>query len=126
MRVTSVHVPASASMLAQVSVRPNRLAGINLPQPAGETKNPTSIKQAEKADRLGLAKAVDERLVVRPEKIINQNSLNISYNKQEALLSVKVQERQTGDLIRELKFKDYKAMAYSSHGYKGGSVDITA
>ena len=126
MRVTPVHVLASASMSAQVSGRPSRLAGANLPQPAGETKNPTSIKQAEKADLLGRAKAVDERLAVRSEKIINQNSLNISYNKQEALLSVKVQERQTGDLIRELKFKDYKALAYSNHGYKGGRVDITA
>jgi hypothetical protein len=54
------------------------------------------------------------------------NSLDISYNKKLAELSIKVEQQQTGDLIRELKFKDYKAMVYSPHGYKGGYVDMTA
>ena len=89
--VSSVNIPTAASMSAQVSARPNRVAGESAPQVAA-----------------------------------NVNSLDISYNKKQALLSVKVEQQQTGDLIRELKFKDYKAMVYSPHGYKGGYVDTAA
>lgn len=124
--VSSVSVPAAASMSAQVSARPNQLAGANQAQPAGQVKDARELKQAAKPDMLAQIKAIEAQIAARAEQAANVNALNISYNKQEAVLSVKVQEQQTGDLIRELKFKDYKAMAYTSHGYKGATVDITA
>lgn len=124
--VSSVSVPTAASMSAQVSARPNQLAGANQAQPAGQVKDARELKQAAKPDMLAQIKAIEAQIAARAEQAANVNALNISYNKQEAVLSVKVQEQQTGDLIRELKFKDYKAMAYTSHGYKGATVDITA
>jgi uncharacterized FlaG/YvyC family protein len=111
-------------MAAQLAARSNKPAGVNLPQPAGEVKSATSTKQTETADRLQQIKLLDAQIAASAKQVTNQNALNISYNKQEALLSVKVQDRQSNDLIRELKFKDYKAMAYSNHGYKGASVDV--
>lgn len=104
----------------------SKLAGANFPQPAGEIKSGAEIKQTEKTSRLEQMKVLDAQIATYAEQSKNQNALNISYSKKEALLSVKVQERQSGELVRELKFKDYKAIAYSTHGYKGGSVDITA
>ena len=124
--VTSVNVPTAASMSAQVSARPAKLAGDNLPQPAGQNKDARELKQADKPDMLAQIKAIEAQIAARAEQAANLNALDISYNKKEAALSVKVQEQQTGELIRELKFKDYKAMAYTSHGYKGTLLDITA
>ena len=71
-------------------------------------------------------KAIEAQIAARAQQAANVNTLDISYNKKEAVLSVKVEQQQTGDLIRELKFKDYKAMAYSPHGFKGGYIDLTA
>lgn len=126
MSVTSVNVPSAASMSAQVSARPAKLAGETLAQPAGETKDARAIKQAKQPDMLAQIKAIEDQLAARAQQAADVNALNISYNKKEAALTVKVQEQQTGELIRELKFKDYKAMAYTSHGYKGTQVDIAA
>lgn len=126
MSVTSIHVPTTARMSEQVAARPAKLAGDNLPQPAGQTKDARAVQQAAKPDMLAQIKAIEAQIAARAEQAANVNALDISYNKQEAQLSVKVQEQQTGELIRELKFKDYKAMAYTSHGYKGENVDITA
>ena len=124
--VTSVNVPTAASMSAQVSARPAKVAGDSLPQPAGQSQNAREIKQAEKPDMLAQLKAIEAQIAARAEQAANVNLLDISYNKKEAALSVKVQEQQSGDLVRELKFKDYKAMAYSPHGLKGAYVDMTA
>lgn len=124
--VTSVNVPTAASMSAQVSARPAKLAGDNLPQPAGKTQDARQIKQADQPDMLAQLKAIEAQLAARAQQAADVSALNISYNKQDRLLSVKVQEQQTGELIRELKFRDYKAMAYTSHGYKGTYLDITA
>ncbi|MEY4317438.1 MAG: hypothetical protein RI902_1246 [Pseudomonadota bacterium] len=124
--VTSVNVPTAASMSAQVSARPAKVAGDSLPQPAGQHQNAREIKQAEKPDMLAQLKAIEAQIAARAEQAANVNLLDISYNKKEAALSVKVQEQQSGDLVRELKFKDYKAMAYSPHGLKGAYVDMTA
>ena len=124
--VTSVNVPTAASMSAQVSARPAKVAGDNLAQPAGQSKNAREIKQAEKPDMLAQLKAIEAQIAARAEQAANVNLLDISYNKKEAALSVKVQEQQSGDLVRELKFKDYKAMAYTPHGLKGAYVDMTA
>ncbi len=124
--VTSVNVPTAASMSAQVSARPAKLAGDNLPQPAGENKHARELKQADKPDMLAQIKAIEAQIAARAEQAANLNTLDISYNKKEAALSVKVQEQQTGELIRELKFKDYKAMAYTAHALKGAYVDLNA
>lgn len=121
--VTSVNVPTAASMSAQVAARPNKVAGNTTPQIAGLGKDALEVKQKEKPDMLANLKAIEAQIAARAKEAANVNSLDISYNKREALLSVKVQEQQTGDLIRELKFKDYKAMVYAPHGYKGAYVD---
>ena len=124
--VTSVNVPTAASMSAQVSARPSKVAGNSAPQIAGLGKDALEVKQKEKPDMLANLKAIEAQIAARAQEAANVNSLDISYSKREALLSVKVQEQQTGDLIRELKFKDYKAMVYGSHGYKGAYVDVAA
>ena len=124
--VTSVNVPTAASMSAQVAARPNKVAGDSTPQIAGLGKDALEIKQKEKPDMLANLKAIEAQIAARAQEAANVNSLDISYNKREALLSVKVQEQQTGDLVRELKFKDYKAMVYESHGYKGAYLDVAA
>ena len=124
--VTSVNVPTAASMSAQVSARPNKVAGEPAPQMAGQSKNALDVKQKEKPDMLATLKAIEAQIAERAQQARDINRLDISYNKKEALLSVKVQEQQTGDLIRELKFKDYKATLYGPHGYKGAYVDEVA
>jgi len=113
-------------MSAQVAARPNKVAGNSAPQIAGLGKDALEVKQKEKPDMLANLKAIEAQIAARAQEAANVNSLDISYNKREALLSVKVQEQQTGDLIRELKFKDYKAMVYAPHGYKGAYVDTAA
>lgn len=124
--VSSVIVPTAASMSAQIAARPNKVAGNSAPQIAGLGKDALEVKQKEKPDMLANLKAIEAQIAARAQEAANVNSLDISYNKREALLSVKVQEQQTGDLIRELKFKDYKAMVYAPHGYKGAYVDTAA
>jgi uncharacterized FlaG/YvyC family protein len=90
------------------------------------SKNALEVKQKEKPDMLATLKAIEAQIAERAQQARDVNRLDITYNKKEALLSVKVQEQQTGDLIRELKFKDYKAMVYGPHGYKGAYVDVVA
>lgn len=124
--VTSVNVPTAASISAQVSARPNKVAGEPAPQVAGLSKNALDIKQKEKPDMLANIKAIEAQIAERSKQAADVNSLDISYNKKLAELSVKVEQQQTGDLIRELKFKDYKAMAYGQYGFKGAYVDTAA
>ena len=124
--VTSTNVPPPASMSSQVSARPNKVAGDASLQVAGKSKDALAIKRQAQPDMLANLKMIEAQIAARAEQAANVNALNISYNKKEALLSVKVEQQQTGDLIRELKFKEYKAIAYSPHGYKGAVVDITA
>ena len=124
--VSSVNVPTIASMSAQVSARPNKVAGEVAPQVAGVNKTALEVKQKEKPDLLANLKVIEAQIAARAKEAANINTLDISYHKAQALLSVKVEQQQTGDLIRELKFKDYKAMVYSPHGYKGGYVDTQA
>lgn len=124
--VTSVNVPTAASMSAQVSARPNKVAGEPAPLVAGLSNNALDVKQKEKPDMLANLKAIEVQIAERAKQAKDVNSLDISYNKKLAELSVKVEEQQTGDLIRELKFKDYKATVYGPHGFKGAYVDIDA
>jgi hypothetical protein len=119
-------MPTAASMSAQVSARPNKVAGDATPQIEGKSQTALELKRQAQPDMLANLKLIEAQIAERAQQASNVNKLDISYNKQEALLSVKVEQQQTGDLIRELKFKDYKAIAYSPHGYKGAVVDITA
>ena len=124
--VTSVNVPTSASMSAQVAARSKRLAGDATTQSAGQTRVERTPKLKTQNDLVAQIKAIEAQIAARAEQARDVNSLDISYNKKESLLSVKVKEDRTGDLVRELQFKDYKAQAYSNHGYKGANVDISA
>lgn len=124
--VSSVNQLSVASALPQISNRLNKVAGESFPQLAGQSKDALQTKQKTTTDLLANLQTIEAQLAARAKEAANVNSLEISYNKKDALLSVKVQQEQTGNLIRELQFKDYKAMAYSSHGYKGTAVDITA
>ncbi len=124
--VTSVNVPTAASISAQVSARPNKVAGEPAPQVAGLSKNALDVKQKEKPDMLANLKVIEAHIAERVKQASDVNALDISYNKKLAELSVKVEQQQTGDLIRQLKFKDYKAMAYGQHGFKGAYVDTAA
>jgi uncharacterized FlaG/YvyC family protein len=124
--VSSVSVPTAASMSAQVSARLNRQAGETSVQMAGQVKDAPALKQKDRTDLVAELKAIEVQIAQRTQQARDVNMLDISYSKQAAMLSVKVKEEQTGDLVRELKYKDYKAMAYSSHGYKGAYVDINA
>lgn len=124
--VTSVNVPTSASMSAQVAARSNRLAGDATTQSAGQTRVERTPKLKTQNDLVAQIKAIEAQIAARAEQARDVNSLDISYNKKDSLLSVKVKEDRSGDLVRELQFKDYKAQAYSNHGYKGANVDISA
>jgi uncharacterized FlaG/YvyC family protein len=119
--VSTVNLPTATSTSTQVAARSNKVAGNSSPQVAGMGKDASEVKQIEKPDMLANLKAIEAQIAARAKEAANVNSLDISYNKREALLSVKVQEQQTGDLIRELKFKDYKAIVY-----KGAYVDTSA
>ena len=123
---TSVNVPTAASMSQQVSARPNRVAGGATPQVAGLSKSALEVKQKEKPDMLAGLKEIEAQIAARAKQAADVNTLDIAYNKKLALLSVKVEQQQTGDLVRELQFKDYKAAAYAPHGFKGTYVDMSA
>lgn len=124
--VTSVNVSHAANISAHISTQPNKVAGEPAPQVAGMSRNALEVKQREKPDMLANIKAIEAQIAERAKQAADVNSLDISYNKKLAELSVKIEQQQTGDLIRELKFKDYKAMVYGSHGYKGAYVDMVA
>mgnify|MGYP001241923760 CR=1 FL=1 len=123
---SSVNVPTAASMSQQVAARTNRVAGDTNVQTAGKSPRERTAKVEKQNDIVAQMKAIEAQLAARAKQASDVSSLDISYSKQQALLSVKVKEQQTGELIRELQFKDFKAMAYTSHGYKGAMVDITA
>ena len=123
---TSVNVPTAASMSSQVAARTNRVAGDTNNQSAGQTRAERTPKLKSQVDLLAQMQAIEAQIAARAQQASDVNALDISYSKKQALLSVKVKEQQTGDLVRELQFKDYKAMAYSTHGYKGAYVDVSA
>ena len=125
-RATSMNVPTAATMSAQVAARPNRVAGETQIQSAGQPRVERTPKIKSQTDLLAQLQAIEAQLAARAKQASDVNSLDISYSKKLAMLSVKVTEEQTGQLVRELQFKDYQARAYSNHGYKGGYVDITA
>jgi len=125
-QATSTNIPTLANMSAQVAARPERIAGDTQIQNAGETKQARTPKLKNEDDLVTRLREIQAQIAARAEQAADVNALDISYSKRDALLSVKVKEQLTGDLVRELQFKDYQAKAYSSHGYKGGNVDLTA
>ena len=125
-QATSTNIPTLANMSAQVAARPERIAGDTQIQNAGETKQAHTPKLKTEDDLVTRLREIQAQIAARAEQAADVNALDISYSKREALLSVKVKEQLTGDLVRELQFKDYQAKAYSNHGYKGGNVDLTA
>jgi hypothetical protein len=114
------------NMTAQVAAQPAVYAGKLFQQPAGRAKGIREDLQKPKPDLLAELKAQEVQLAQRAKQAADVSSLDITYNKQEAVLSVKVKNELSGNLVRELHYKDYKAMAYTSHGYKGSYVDLAA
>ena len=53
----------------------------------------------------------------------DKSQLNYAYQKATSTLSVQVVNKQTGAFIREIEFKGFHALTFSSHGYKGNYVD---
>ena len=112
-------------MTAQSAARPNVHAGEVFTRQAGQTKESGS-HPAVKNDLSVQTKADKAAIKARIEQSQDVSKLDIAYSKQEATLSVKVTEAKTQQLIREINFRDFKAMSYSNHGYKGAYVDLTA
>lgn len=66
---------------------------------------------------------------VRAERQVqaqDKSQLNYAYQKATSTLSVQVVNKQTGAFIREIEFKGFHALAFSSHGYKGNYIDQAA
>jgi len=82
--------------------------------------------QAAKADPLAEIQADKEVRAQRQAQAQDRSQLNIAYDKQSSTLSVKVVNKQSGEFIRQLDFKGFHAMEFSTHGYKGGYVDSAA
>lgn len=122
----------SARLSAQLAARSSQQAGEVFAQQAGQTQGATAAKQkektqaSEKTDLQASLKAIQSQIDARIEQANDVNTLDISYSKKAALLSVKVMQEQTGDLVRELQYKDFKAMGFSAQGRKGAYVDVSA
>ena len=82
--------------------------------------------QAKKVDATAEVQADKEVRVQRMNQSLDKSQLNYSFDKQSSTLSVKVVNKQSGDFIRQLDFKGFHAMEFSTHGYKGRVVDNAA
>lgn len=82
--------------------------------------------QAKKVDVTAEIQADKEVRVQRLNQSLDKSQLNYSFDKQSSTLSVSVVNKQSGDFIRRLDFKDFHAMEFSTHGYKGRVVDNAA
>jgi len=95
------------------------------PVKAGASKaqqTPAEV-QAKKVDPAVQMQADKELRVQRQAQAQDQSQLNYSFDKQSSTLSVKVVNQQSGQFIRQLDFKGFHAMEFSTHGYKGKVVD---
>lgn len=79
--------------------------------------------QAKKVDPVAEIQADKELRVQRQAQAQDKSQLNYSFDKQSSTLSVKVVNQQSGKFIRQLDFKGFHAMEFSTHGYKGKVVD---
>ena len=82
--------------------------------------------QAKKVDLTAEVQADKEVRVQRLNQSLDKSQLNYSFDKQSSTLSLRVVNKQSGDFIRQLDFKGFQAMEFTTHGYKGRVVDHTA
>jgi uncharacterized FlaG/YvyC family protein len=82
--------------------------------------------QAKKGDVTAEVQADKEVRLQRLNQSLDKSQLNYAFDKQSSTLSVSVVNKQSGEFIRQIDFKGFHAMAYSSHGYKGRVVDNAA
>lgn len=82
--------------------------------------------QAKKMDVTAEVQADKEVRAQRMNQSLDRSQLNYSFDKQSSTLSVKVVNKQSGDFIRQIDFKGFQAMEFSTHGYKGRVVDHAA
>ena len=109
-------VTLSSSMLGRsAAVRPDPLA--KPPTIAAASQKPTPV------DQLRSAQAVRAEAQVQAQ---DKSQLNYSYQKANSTLSVQVVNKQSGAFIRQIEFKGFHAMTFSSHGLKGNYVDESA
>jgi len=108
-----VHTPVS---LAAAPVKPS----VTKAQPA------SAEVQVKKVDVAAEIQADKEVRVQRLNQSMDKSQLNYSFDKQSSTLSVKVVNKQSGEFIRQIDFRGFQAMEYSSHGYKGRYVDNAA
>jgi uncharacterized FlaG/YvyC family protein len=109
----STHTPVS---LAAAPVKPS----VTKAQPA------SAEVQVKKVDVTAEIQADKEVRVQRLNQSMDKSQLNYSFDKQSSTLSVKVVNKQSGEFIRQIDFRGFQAMEYSSHGYKGRYVDNAA
>ena len=107
---------AGQTNLARGNARPIRAEHLTLPADV----------QAKKVDVTAEIQADKEVRVQRLNQSLDKSQLNYSFDKQSSTLSVKVVNKQSGDFIRQLDFKGFHAMEFSTHGYKGRVVDNAA
>ena len=82
--------------------------------------------EAQKVDPVGDAQANKEVRVLRQNQALDKSQLNYAYDKKSGTLSVAVTDQQTGQVVRQIEYPSFKAMAYESHGYKGRLIDNQA
>jgi uncharacterized FlaG/YvyC family protein len=116
--LTAIAAP-SAHTSATVAAAPVKASALKAQQAPVEVQakkvDPAAEMQADKAVR-----------AQRQAQAQDQSQLNYSFDKQSSTLSVKVVNQQSGQFIRQLDFKGFHAMEFSTHGYKGHVVDNAA
>ena len=90
---------------------------------ASKAQQTPAEAQAKKVDPAAEMQADKELRAQRQAQAQDQSQLNYSFDKQSSTLSVKVVNQQSGQFIRQLDFKGFHAMEFSTHGYKGKVVD---
>ena len=102
------------------------LAAAPVKQSVSKAPQAPAEVQAKKVDVSAEIQADKEVRAQRQAQAQDRSQLNIAYDKQSSTLSVKVVNKQSGEFIRQLDFKGFHAMEFSTHGYKGRVVDNAA
>ncbi len=112
-------VTAPIHALPTVAAAPVKPSMSKVPQAPAEV-------QAKKVDVAADLQANKEALAQRLNQSLDKSQLDYSFDKASSTLSVKVVSQPSGEFIRQIDFKGFQAMAFSSHGYKGRVVDHAA
>ena len=112
-------VTLSSSMLG-------RSASIPADKQATPPKPVTIAAVMQKADPVQQLRSAQSERISGQIQAQDKSQLNYAYQKANSTLSVQVVNKQTGAFIRNIEFKGFHAMAYSSHGLKGNYVDQAA